>query len=197
MNRLSQKTVRLAEIALLAALIAVLQWLGGLLTGMLPVQLSFTLIPIVIGGALFGPAAGAVLGGVFGLLTIYGVVTGGGLFGLLFQQNPWLIILICMLKSTAAGWVGGAIATFCRRKNREFLGVVLAAAAVPVVNTGIFCLGMFCFQPQLVEAFGNPDVIYIIFIGLAGFNFLVEFAINLIVAPAMERIVRAVRKTKI
>ncbi len=197
MNRLSKIILRDAEIALLAALIAVLQWVGGLTTGMLPVQLSFVLIPIVIGGALFGATAGAALGGVFGLLTIYGVVVGGGLFGFLFQQSPWLIIAICMLKGMAAGWVGGAIATALRRRGKEFLGVVLAAAAVPVVNTGIFCAGMFLFEAQLVEAFGTPNVFYIIFIGLAGLNFLVEFGINLVVSPAMERILRAVRKAKL
>lgn len=196
MSQVSKKTLRLAQIALLAALIVVLQWLGNLLTAVMPVQMSFVLIPIVIGGALFGPGAGAILGAVFGVMTIYGCATGGGLFGLLFAGSPWLISLLCMLKSTLAGAAGGWIASVFRKRNREFLGVLLAAGAVPVVNTGIFCLGMFLFQAELVDFFGNTDVFYIIFILLAGVNFLVEFAINMVVAPAMERVVRAVRRTK-
>lgn len=197
MERITQKTLRLAQIALLAGLIVVLQWLGNMLTAVMPVQMSFVLIPIVIGGALFGPAAGAILGAVFGVMTIYGVMTGGGLFGILFAESPWLIALICMLKSTLAGMVGGFIAKACQKKNKEFVGVLLAAAAVPIVNTGIFCAGMFLFQKQLTEFFANPNAVYIIFILLAGVNFLVEFAINLVLAPAMERIVHAVKKTKV
>ncbi len=197
MEKVTQKTLRLVQLALLAGLIVVLQWLGNMLTAVMPVQMSFVLIPIVIGGVLFGPAAGAILGAVFGVMTIYGVMTGGGLFGILFAESPWLIALICMLKSTAAGAVGGFIAKTFQQKNKEFLGVVLAAAAVPVVNTGIFCAGMFLFQTQLTEFFANPNVWYIIFILLAGINFLVEFAINLILAPAMERIVSAVRKSRV
>ena len=196
MNRVSQKTLRLAQIALLAGLIVVLQWLGNMLTAVMPVQMSFVLIPIVIGGVLFGWKVGATLGAVFGVMTIYGVMTGGGLFGILFAENPWLIALICMLKSTLAGAVGGWIATAMRKRNKEFLGVLLSAAAVPIVNTGIFCAGMFFFQKQLIENIGNPNVFYIIFILLAGTNFLVEFAINLVLAPTMERIVRAVRRMK-
>lgn len=196
MNQVSQKTLRLAQIALLAALIVVLQWLGNMLTAVMPVQMSFVLIPIVIGGVLFGPGAGAVLGAVFGVMTIYGVVTGGGLFGMLFANSPWLISLICMLKSTLAGAVGGWIATAFRKKNKEFLGVLLSAGAVPVVNTGIFCLGMFLFSKELIEFFGNPNVFYIIFILLAGVNFLVEFVINVVLAPAMERTVQAIRRAK-
>lgn len=197
MERVNQKTLRLVQLALLAGLIVVLQWLGNMLTAVMPVQMSFVLIPIVIGGVLFGPTAGAILGAVFGVMTVYGVMTGGGLFGILFSESPWLIALICMLKSTAAGAVGGFIAKFFQRKNKGFLGVVLAAAAVPIVNTGIFCAGMFLFQAQLMEFFANPNAAYIIFILLAGTNFLVEFAINLVLAPAMERIVQAIRKTKV
>ena len=197
MERVTQKTLRLVQLALLAGLIVVLQWLGNMLTAVMPVQMSFVLIPIVIGGVMFGPGAGAILGAVFGVMTIYGVMTGGGLFGILFAENPWLIALICMLKSTAAGAVGGFIAKALQKNNKQFLGVLLAAAAVPVVNTGIFCAGMFLFQAQLMEFFANPNAAYIIFILLAGTNFLVEFAINLVLAPAMERIVRAVRKAKI
>ena len=197
MERVTQKTLRLAQLALLAGLIVVLQWLGNMLTAVMPVQMSFVLIPIVIGGVLVGPMAGAILGAVFGVMTIYGVMTGGGLFGILFAESPVLIALLCMLKSTVAGAVGGFIAKALQKKNKQFLGVVLASAAVPIVNTGIFCGGMFLFQEQLMEFFANPNAAYIIFILLAGTNFLVEFAINLVLAPATERIVRAVGKTRV
>ena len=61
--------VRLTSLALLAALIVVLQTVAsGIKIG--PVPISLTLVPIVVGAILFGPGAGAFLGGVFGVVCL-------------------------------------------------------------------------------------------------------------------------------
>jgi len=60
MSRIQEKTLRMVHLALLAAIIVVLQQIVIPLPGGL--TLSLTLVPIVIGAVLFGPAAGAALG---------------------------------------------------------------------------------------------------------------------------------------
>ena len=70
-NEKHTAVVRLTSLALLAALIVVLQTVAsGIKIG--PVPISLTLVPIVVGAILFGPGAGAFLGGVFGVVSSTG-----------------------------------------------------------------------------------------------------------------------------
>lgn len=193
----SSKTLKLTQVALLAALVAVLQVVSySIKIGTF--NLSLVLIPIVVGGALFGAKTGALLGFVFGVVVTVGCVTGmdgGG--NILWNVNPILTALTCLVKGTAAGFVGGVIATAMQRRNEAFLGVLLSAIAVPIVNTGLFCGAMwFFFRPTLTEWAGGQNVATYIFLGLIGINFLIEFGINLILSPTCERIVQAIRKVK-
>ncbi len=70
----------IAYLAVLLALVVVLQSIA-LVTGIfLATSLSFVLIPIVIGAVLLGPAAGAILGFMFGFMTVIFGVTGADSF---------------------------------------------------------------------------------------------------------------------
>ena len=65
----NSKIRRMAGIALLSAIVVVLQSVGSFIRlGSVPV--SLVLIPIVVGAAMYGPAAGAVLGGVFSIVVL-------------------------------------------------------------------------------------------------------------------------------
>ena len=76
MNRKNHASVvRLTSLALLAALVVVLQTVAsGIRIG--PVPISLTLVPIVVGAILFGPGAGAGLGAVFGIVCLIAGITG-------------------------------------------------------------------------------------------------------------------------
>jgi len=199
MSRIQEKTLRMVHLALLAAIIVVLQQIVIPLPGGL--TLSLTLVPIVIGAVLFGPAAGAALGAVFGVVVTFLVITGraGELSTMMWLANPVITALVCVLKGTAAGWVAGLIAKAMHKK--ALVGVFLAAAAAPIVNTGIFLLGMLtAFKGVMLEfadkiGMGGTSAIYFAIVVLVGVNFLVEFAANLILSPAISTIVKAVRKS--
>lgn len=201
MSKIQAKTLRLVELALLAALIILLQTvivipLPGSLT------LSLVLIPIVVGALLFGPASGALLGGVFGVVVAIMAVQGqlGVLTNMMVAYNPLLTVVICLLKGVTAGWVPGLIAKAF--KSHPMTGTVLAAAAAPIANTGIFTLGMLTvFRSVMMEfaesiGMGGTGALYFAIVVLVGVNFLVEFAANLILSPAIASIVRAVQKMR-
>ena len=79
--------VRLTSLALLAALIVVLQTVAsGIKIG--PVPISLTLVPIVVGAILFGPGAGAFLGGVFGVVCLIAGIAGTDQFTNLLWVLP-------------------------------------------------------------------------------------------------------------
>ena len=194
------KILKLVQMALLCALIIVLQQIVIPLPGGL--TLSLVLIPIVVGAVLLGPSAGAILGGVFGLVVTSLVITGraGELSTMMWIANPVMTVVICLLKGIAAGLIAGLIAKALAKK--KYLGIVLAAAAAPIVNTGIFLLGLFtCFYGVMQEfadkiGMAGTSMIYFAVVVLVGVNFLVEFAVDLVCSPAIVRVGDAVRKNK-
>ncbi len=192
----SPKNLRLTQLSLLAALIVVLQLMSYALSGMIPFNLSLVLIPIVVGGVLLGVESGAVLGLVFGAVVLICCAAGWDKGGaVLWNASPMLTALVCLGKGAAAGAAGAAVAKLCRGCKRPVLGVFLSAVTVPVVNTGLFILSLlFLFRDTLVAWAAGADMVYYIFVGLVGVNFLVELALNVILAPVIERIVSAVRR---
>ena len=195
----NQKILRMVELAMLAAIIVVLQQIVIPLPGGL--TLSLVLVPIVIGAVMFGPAAGATLGGVFGIVVTFLVMTAraGDLSTMMWVANPAVTALVCILKGVAAGFVAGLVARAF--KKRTFIGIVLAAAVAPIVNTGIFLLGMLTVFRDVMMTFaanigmGSADAIYFAVVVLVGVNFILEFAANLILSPSIASIIKAVRKT--
>jgi ABC-type uncharacterized transport system permease subunit len=58
---------------------------------------------------------------------------------MVFNANPFLCVVLCLLKGSAAGFVAGLLYNAIAKKN-TIVATVVAAAAAPVVNTGIFVL---------------------------------------------------------
>lgn len=189
----------LAQLAILTAIIMVLHFSGAAIPAF-HTKISLTLIPIVLGSMILGPTAGGILGLIYGL-TVYislGVLHMDLFTGFLFDHNPIMTFLICTVKTTAAGVVGGLVYRALRKKS--ILPAVFATAAlVPTVNTGIFVLGCFTIYGtinQYIQYILGADysAVYFILILCAGANYLLEMAVNLILAPALERIINVTAK---
>ena len=188
-------THRMVGMAIFTAIIVVLQFVASLLSRFANFPISLVLVPIVVGAAVYGPRAGAWFGGVFGAVVLIAVVSGLDLGGnILWIANPFLTVLLCLIKGIAAGWAAGLVYTAIAKK-RPYLGVFAAAVVCPIVNTGIFCLALVLFfRETLVEWAGGTEVFYYIIFTLVGINFLIEFVINLILCPTVARIIRLKEK---
>lgn len=196
-NRESIKKMTL--LAVLTAIVFVFQLLGSFIH-IGPTSVSLVLIPIVIGAIMTGPKGGAFLGFVFGAITFFaGVLGADGFTNVLFSAQPVETAVICFGKGILAGLCAGLVYRAFERKN-AFAAAVLAAAAAPVVNTGLFILGGLFLVGKTLDAnlanFGasGQTVVYFLVIGCAGLNFIAEFLVNLVVSPAIHTIVRAVGK---
>ena len=188
--------VKRVQVAILMAIIVVLQLLSYVIK-IGTFNLSLVLIPIVVGAVMFGPKTGAWLGFVFGAVVTACCVSGMDVGGaILWNANPFLTAAICLIKGTAAGWVAGLIATAFKNSRTPWVGIVLAALAAPVANTGLFLLGLStCFYPVLVAWAGGQEILYYVVFGLVGINFIIEFALNAILSPTVTAIVKALKKT--
>lgn len=194
MNR-NQKYRTLTGLALFTAIVVVLQIVGSFIK-FGPFSVSLVLIPIVVGAAVYGPKAGAYLGGVFGAVVLIACVTGADTGGaILWNANPFLTALICLVKGILAGLAAGAVYTVLARNGRisnKVAGTIVAAVVCPVVNTGVFVLGLaVCFQDILISWAGGSSVVYYVLVGMVGLNFLMEMLINIVLSPIIVRIIQA------
>lgn len=93
----------------------------------------------------------------------------------------------------AAGLAAGLVYRLIAPKS-VLGGTVAAAVLSPIVNTGIFYLGLaLFFRPVLLSWTGETDVLYNIIVGLLGVNFLVELGVNVVLSPIVVRILKAVK----
>lgn len=185
----TEKTRRMAGLSILTALVIVLQFIAEYIV-ISGVPITLTLVPIVVGSALYGVRGGAWLGGVFGvvvcLMSIVGIDKTGAI---LWPMNPFATTLICVGKGLLAGLAAAAAYKLVSKKSG--IGGVFAAAIVsPIVNTGLFIAGVLVFFRSTLEVWaGGANLVYFIIFGLCGINFLIEMALNLVLSSIIERII--------
>lgn len=189
---MNSKTKTMVGIGLFTAIVVVLQLLGGGIKVGSLFSISLVLVPIVVGGAVYGWQAGAWLGFAFGVT----VLLTGDAAAFMAVNVPGTIATV-LVKGTACGLVAGVMYKVFSRWN-PFLGVIMAAILCPVTNTGVFLLGCKLFFYDTVSAWGAaagfPNAAAYMFLGLAGVNFLVELGANIVLAPVITRLIRFGKK---
>ena len=185
------RTQQVVGIGLFTAIIVVLQAAAiSIRFGVF--NITLVLIPIVVGAALYGYKAGAWLGFVFGVVVLF---TDASVF--LAVSIPGTIITV-LLKGALAGLISGVIYKLLSVKNM-YLAVFAAAIAAPIVNTGVFLLGCRLFFYETISQWaanaGYPSAGKFMILGLCGVNFLVEAAINIVLSPAVLRLINLGKKT--
>lgn len=173
--------------AVFTALVIVLQFLGTFIRfGMF--SISLVLLPIIIGAATCGYKIGAWLGFVFGVV----VLLSGDATAFL-TVNFWGTIATVLVKGTLCGLIAGLVYSALAKYN-QYLAVMAAAIICPIVNTGIFLLGCEIFFLETIKEWGAAagfnNVAAYMFLGLAGGNFLFELGTNLVISPAVVRVLK-------
>ena len=185
------ETKKVVGIGLFTAIVVILQMLGSFIRfGTFSV--SLVLLPIVLGAALYGSAAGLWLGFVFGA-----VVLLSGDAAPFLAVNPLGTVFTVLIKGMLAGLAAALVYRAFAKKN-ETLAVVLAALLSPMVNTGVFllCCKLF-FMPTMSMwasemGFGENVAGYMI-LGLVGANFLFEVLFDCLLSPVILRLVHVDR----
>ena len=111
-----------------------------------------------------------------------------------------MTILLCLVKAGLAGFVPGLIYKALKNRN-SFVATILSAVSAPIVNTGIFIAGAyFLLYEQINTNFASPSgvsMVYFLFIGCAGINFVVEFLLNAVFSPAIHHFIKTASKGKL
>lgn len=188
---MNNKTKTMVGIGLFTAIVVVLQLLGGgIKFGMF--SISLVLIPIVVGAAVYGWQAGAWLGFAFGVT----VLLSGDAAAFMAVHVPGTILTV-LAKGTLCGLSAGLVYKLLQKYNK-LLAVVAAAITCPVMNTGIFLIGCKLFFYETVSAWGAAagfqNAAAYMFLGLAGVNFLIELATNVVLVPVITRLISLGKK---
>ena len=169
--------------------------LGGLVAALSMIKIplgqfsiTLALIPLVVGAILYGPKGGAFLGFEMGIVVLF---VDAAVF---YAISPIGTIIVVLLKSTMAGMVSGLVFNLLNKKA-QVVGIITATVIAPIINTGIFLIGcLVFFYPTMVEWAAGEDVLGYMFVGLIGLNFVVEFAINVVLAPTVTYIIKVISK---
>ena len=167
---------RLAALGMLTALVVVLQTAATFIRfGSFPIAL--TLIPIVVAGALIGT--------VFGLVVLVMVLTGADASGqMMLALHPLITSAACVVKGMLCGAAAAAVYQLAAHRSGK-AAVVAAAAVCPIVNTGVLYLVLVLFFDTSWAA---------VLSAFMSVNFLLELAVNIVLAPAVLRIVTMRRR---
>ena len=187
-NRFNANTI--IGLGLLTAIVVVMQFISmGLRFGTFSITL--TLIPIVVGAALYGWVSGAWLGFVFGV----SVLLTGDANAFLAVNIPGTITTV-LVKGILAGLCAGLVYELISKKN-QIAAVLVSAVIAPVVNTGIFILGSYVFFFDYLSGLAEGTNLFVfILLALVGINFFIELGTNLVLNPAILQIIRIGKKMK-
>ena len=195
MKRQNKGIMKMVGIAFMMALVIVMQSISGIIPPIGGFSISLVLIPIVLGAAVYGPAAGALLGATFGVIVYINCVTGADPGGaMVFQASPVLCFLVVLGKGTLAGLAAGSVYKLLKGKN-AYLAMLAAAIVCPAVNTGVFVASMFLFFIDVLSAWaGGSNIVGYVLTGLILANFVPELIINIVFSPAGQRIYHVVQQ---
>ena len=195
MKQQNKRILKMVAMAFMMALVFVMQSISGMIPPIGGFSISLVLIPIVLGAAIYGPGAGALLGATFGAIVYINCVTGVDLGGaMVFQANPVLCFLVVMGKGILAGAASGFVYKLLKNKN-GYLAMLGCAIVCPVVNTGVFVTCMLAFFKDVLAAWaGGGNIIAYILTGLILANFVPELIINVVFGTVGQTVIKAAKK---
>ncbi len=190
----------IAILGILVALVIVLQLFASAIP-MFGVTLNFSLIPIALAGIIIGATGGAIVGFICGLVVFITMAVLGGepSTAFFFQTNPVILTAMCIGKTTLAGAVSGWLFKLFKideNPKSKVIAVFVSSFVIPVINTGIYMLGIVLMKDSAVEFLGlsssGAGVVFTVVFGMIWLNFILEIVITSLFAPALYRVVKAI-----
>ena len=190
-NKRAISTKTLVLMAMLTALVAVLTYFGSFIRLSPLVNVSLTLIPIVLGAVLCGIWGGTWLGFVNGIVIL---VSGQAAF--FIGIAPVGTVIVVLAKGTLCGLAAALLYVLLRRINK-YVAVVAAAIICPVVNSGIYLLGCMTIFYDSIEAMigeATPTIMSVLIYPMGLINFPFELVINIVMCPVIYRLITLIPK---
>ena len=187
-----------ALLGILIALVIVLQLFASAIP-MFGITLNFSLIPIALAGILMGWLGGTIVGFACGLVVFVTMAVLGQepSTAFLFQAQPVILTIMCIGKTTLAGAVSGLLFKVISKRSSG-VAVAVSSVAIPIVNTGIYMLGIVLMKDAAAQFLGLDSsaagVVFGFVFGLIWLNFILEMVINTVFTPVIYRVIKVLNK---
>ena len=185
------KTVKLNILAVLSAIVAVISFIPLKTMGL---EITFSMVPIAVGAILYGPTAGAILGGVFGVVSFLQCFGYSSFGAMLLGESAFYTFLVCVPTRILAGLITGVVSSAMCKGNKAVneLRFVVCSFMAPLLNTVFFMstLVALFYNGETIQYFvnllgaANPFIFIILFVGING---LVEIIAGFVVAYPITR----------
>jgi uncharacterized membrane protein len=199
----------LMELALLVAILLVMN-ITGLAMIPLPGQYaSIMTVPVAIGAMMLGPLAGSVLGCVMGCISFYTAIKTGFSTMILAGYSGGLMILLSFVNTIVTrtlmgfcvGWIFKAVQKIDKTKTIcYYVGGILA----PVLNTVFYMTVLviiFLNAPTLEAVLGAEllakihDNVILFVAAYVGVQAVIEAAVGCVISGSICKVLRVVRKS--
>ena len=186
-----QNLTKLTVLAVLSAIVAIVSFIPLKTMGL---EITFSMVPIAVGAILYGPAAGAILGGVFGIVSFLQCFGYSAFGAMLLSENLIFTFLVCVPTRILAGLITGFVSRVMQKGNKAVneLRFIVCSLIAPLLNTVLFMstLVALFYNGETIQYFvnllgaANPFLFIITFVGVNG---LVEIVSGFIVAYPVSR----------
>lgn len=194
-----KKTVWLTELAVLIAIIVLLEVTGLGMIKTFGLEMTILQVPVIIGAILLGPSGGAILGTTFGLVSFWECF-GKSAFGtMLFSINPFFTFLVCVPTRVLMGWICGLIFKATDRRlqhtKASIVPYISSSLGGALLNTVLF-MGTLCacfYRTEFIQGFanslgtGNVFSFIVLFVGVQG---LIEAVVCAALGTVISKTVR-------
>lgn len=189
-------TAYMVEMALLIAIILIMAFtpIGYIKT--FGLEITLIVVPVAVGAVVLGPAAGAILGTVFGLTSFIRCFGMNAFGAMLLSINPLATFVVCVVTRLLVGLLTGLIYQGLKRvKSIRKASVFLANLCCPLLNTILYmsALVLFFYKTDFIQGIAqslkaaNPFAFVAAFVGI---NSIVEavacFAVGSAITKALQ-----------
>lgn len=192
MKNTNQKTLRLAQLAILIALEAVMTFtpLGFIMVP--PISITLLHIPVIVGAVLMGPVDGGILGLGFGLLSMtrasfMASSPADMAFSPFLSGEPLSSIVMCIIPRILLGVIAGGLYLLLSKKTKSGVLAMGISAVAATFCHSMMVLGLLSL---LFQSLPLKEVLA----ALVGVNCLLEMLAAAVVAVAvckpLQRILR-------
>lgn len=197
-----RKTLYIAQLSILIALLIIMGFtsLGYIKIGI--VEMTLNVIPVAIGAVVLGPAAGTILGAVFGL-TSFIQCFGASTFGVaLMNFSPWRCAFTCIIPRILTGLFTGLVfRLLSKTTSPKIVNCSISSLCCPIFNTILFVgsfIGLYLHSEYLQQMYGATGATNIVAFAAAfvGMNGVIEAVVCFVVASAASRVLLKINKRK-
>lgn len=196
MTNNQEKVKRLVLMGLLAAVLLIMSYtpLGYMYIG--PLAITLNVIPVAVAAISLGPAAGAVIGAVFGLTSFLQCIGVGGMSAMgavLFEISPVLAFIQRFVPRVLMGFLVGLVYKAISKINKPKIACFVSGFCAALFNTVLFMTALillFGSSDYVQELMGGKNVIVFIcsFVGInAVFEMIASTLITGAVGTALKK----------